>query len=59
MSKFIETLGMALRLIGARTLGEYVHSTYGPNQPPAAVYRWRGKTWSIPTGPISEEKSHD
>jgi hypothetical protein len=56
MGKLWNTLSTLASLFLARSFGEYVHSTGGPNLPPSAVYRWRGALWSIPTGPLTTQQ---
>ncbi len=46
-AKILFCLGMA------RTFGVYVHTVWN-GQFDYAVYRWRGKTWAIPTATIED-----
>ena len=50
MRKFYSTLRIAVTLIMARTFGAYSHSGWNGVHD-FAQYRWRGKTYSIPTAP--------
>lgn len=54
ISKLLETFFVCGLMFGARMFGDYLHTLHGPNQPAIAVYRWRGKTWWIPTGAVED-----
>lgn len=54
LSKLSGTMRIVATLFMARTFGKYVHSIGGYDFE-YAVYRWRGKTWAIPTTPIAED----
>ncbi len=54
LRKLRSTIRIIATLAMARTFGKYVHSTGGHGFPDCAVYQWRGKVWSIPTGPVVE-----
>ena len=48
MCKLINSLGIATRLVLARTFGEYVHSGWDGTRD-YCKYRWRGRVYLIPT----------
>lgn len=48
--KLVSTARILFALGMARTFGEYVHSVYD-GELDCAVYKWRGRSWVIPTGP--------
>lgn len=54
LKKLRKTLNILSCLFLARMFGEYIHSVGGHDTADYAVYRWSGKTWMIPTGPIEE-----
>lgn len=58
LRKLWSTSRILVNLAMARTFGEYVHSV-GGGEFEYARYRWRGREWAIPTGPILHEERHD
>lgn len=55
LRKLIKTLRMCYCMAMAQTFGEYQHSVGGYASPDYAVYKWRGKTWAIPTKPMERD----
>lgn len=53
LRKFGRTLQILWCLGCARMLGEYVHSA-NDGVIDYARYRWRGREWIIPTGPVED-----
>jgi hypothetical protein len=53
LRKLRSTLTIVSSIFMARTFGEYRHSVWGTGSS-YAVYRWRGKVWEIPMGPLED-----
>lgn len=50
MRKFTNTLGIAARIVLARTFGQYVHSGWDGTRD-YCKYKWREQVFLIPTSP--------
>lgn len=53
--KLLGTLRLLWCLGAARMLGEYEHSGWN-GEFPYARYRWRDRSWIIPTGPMENDE---
>lgn len=54
LRKLASTTRIVTTLFMARTFGKYVH-TIGGCDFDYAVYRWRGKTWAVPTTTLEDD----
>lgn len=53
LRKLARTVRTLSCLFAAQMFGEYVHNV-GGGEIEYARYRWRGRDWGIPTGPLED-----